>query len=314
MNDFVQRWSNPRIKYFKIWHWNTPYRWRRSEIIHWINHLHFFDPLHRFRRKLRTSTYLGLEPYLPWSKSRWLREFVKMRIWNLQSLLVCSIILWRVSLTENDRFFGWLSRLASLILILCLSLTLFHWMGEAALLFWNYMDSIPADKVLKRTRLELQRTFPEKPCVSQMLGGPALRLGISIVRLSIPSGIGCEWHWSTGNVGISTASWFSILKLLWITHTIFSFCNSCIRPESPKIVSWSSTNLLLAIVSKVELWNFFSSSISLRLLFWASRNSEFCCDNRSWRSCWSRRWSSSAWTQWSSSCWDNNFIQFLHTS
>ena len=44
---------------------------------HPLNHLHFFDPLHRFRRKLRTSTYLGLEPYLPASKV-W--ESVEMKI------------------------------------------------------------------------------------------------------------------------------------------------------------------------------------------------------------------------------------------
>ena len=29
MDDLVQGWSNPRIKYFKIRHWNTTNRWRR---------------------------------------------------------------------------------------------------------------------------------------------------------------------------------------------------------------------------------------------------------------------------------------------
>ena len=48
--------------------WNTTSRWRRSQFINWINQLHFFDPLHCFRRELRTSTYFGLEPYLPRSK------------------------------------------------------------------------------------------------------------------------------------------------------------------------------------------------------------------------------------------------------
>ena len=89
MDDFVQGWSNSRIKYFKISHWNTTSRWWRSQFIHWINQLHFFDPLHRFRWKLRTSTYLGLEPYLPVSKRRWCRELVIMKIRYLQSLLVC---------------------------------------------------------------------------------------------------------------------------------------------------------------------------------------------------------------------------------
>ena len=50
-------------------------------------------PLHSFRWKLRTSTYLGLEPYLPASKGCWCRELVKVEIRNLQSLLVCPIIL-----------------------------------------------------------------------------------------------------------------------------------------------------------------------------------------------------------------------------
>ena len=97
MDDFLQRWSNPRIEYFKIRHWNTTSRWGRSQFIHWINQIHLLDPLHRFRRKLWTSTYLGLEPYLLASKGCWRRELVKMEIRNLQSLLVCSIILWSVS-------------------------------------------------------------------------------------------------------------------------------------------------------------------------------------------------------------------------
>ena len=45
-----------------------------------------------------------------------------MRIWNLQSLLICPIILWRVSSTKNDCIFDWLSRLTSQILILFLPL------------------------------------------------------------------------------------------------------------------------------------------------------------------------------------------------
>ena len=126
MDDFVQRWSNPRVENFKIQHWNTTSRWRRSQFIHWINQLHFYDPLHRFRRKLRTSTYLGLEPYLPASKSYWRRELVNVKIRNLQSLLVCTIIFWRVSSTEDDWFFGWRSRLASHFLILFGSFTFLH--------------------------------------------------------------------------------------------------------------------------------------------------------------------------------------------
>ena len=45
-----------------------------------------------------------------------------------------------------------------------------------------------------------------------------------------------------------------------------SFSKSCILPVSSRIVSWSSTNILLAMVSNVENWNIVNSSISLRLM------------------------------------------------
>ena len=49
----------------------------------------------------------------------------------------------------------------------------------------NSMDSIPADKVLKKTRLDLQKRFPRYLCV------PNAWWPISpIERLSIPHGIG----------------------------------------------------------------------------------------------------------------------------
>ena len=140
-----------------------------------------------------------------------------------------------------------------------------------------------------------------------MLGGPSLRLGIPFERLNIPPGIG----WGGKDTGwlvtwefplrTDSASWKSPESFKQLN----SFCNSCILPVSSRIVSWSSTNLRLAIVSKVELWNFLNSSISLRLLPRASRKSQFCFNNCSWRSCWSRRRSSSAWARWSPSCCDS---------
>ena len=50
------------------------------------------------------------------------------------------------------------------------------WTNGVALRLMNSMDSIPADKVLKMTHLYLQKRFPIYH-VSQMLGGPSLRLG-----------------------------------------------------------------------------------------------------------------------------------------
>ena len=136
MDDSVLCWSDLRIEYFKNWHLNSSYRARRFQIIHWINHLHFFDPLHSFRRKLWTSTYLSLESYLPTSERCWRGEFVKMRTWNLQSMLVCSIIFWKSSLTRDDLISGWRSWLASLILNWCLAFTHHMWWC----VFWYIRD------------------------------------------------------------------------------------------------------------------------------------------------------------------------------
>ena len=56
-------------------------------------------------------------------------------------------------------------------------------MSEAALLFWNSMDSFPADAVLKRTPLDLQKLFPIyhvcPKCLATLLCGSALRKNVS---------------------------------------------------------------------------------------------------------------------------------------
>ena len=273
--------------------------------------------MHSFRRKLWTSTYLSLESYLPASKRGWCREIVEMKIWNLQSLLVCPIILWRVSSTEDDWIFGWWSRLASLILILCSPFTLFH-CGWTKRLLDRWTPWIQ----FLRVGCWWWRIWIYKKVSRFCMCVPNAWRPFSAARnpkrtAKHFSGIG----WGGNDTGrlvtwefplrIDSASWNSFESLI----QFISFCNSCIRPESSKIVSWSSTNLRLAIVSKVELWNFFNSSISLRLIWWASRNSKIWCNNCPWRSCWSRRSSSSAWAQWSSSRWDSTisliFVNFF---
>ena len=135
LDDSFQCWCNPRVEYLKVWTMSSSDRTRRFEIIHWLNHLHFFDPQNSFRRKSWTSTYLSLESYLPTSKCCWVREFVKMKIRNLQ-LSVCPMILWRSSLTGDEWISGWRSFLASLILNWCLVLT--HHMRWCA--FWYIRD------------------------------------------------------------------------------------------------------------------------------------------------------------------------------
>ena len=233
------------------------------------------------------------------NKCCWRGEFVKMKIWNLQSL-VCAMNLWKSSLKGGPNF--WLTVLTGISdpelvfgfhsshVVMCSDTWELHGFNSCG---WGAEDDAA----------EFAKTFPSIPCVSQMLGGPSLRRGSPTERLRIPPGTG----WGGKDTG-RLVTWEFPLLIPKISSESFtqsiSFCKSSILPVNSKIVSWSSTNRL-AIVSKVELWNFFNFSISLRLFWWPSRESKFCFNNCSWKSCWSRRWSFSAWAQWSSSCWDS---------
>ena len=75
----------------------------------------------------------------------------------------------------------------------CSGLSLFSAVDiwEAAPQLLCTMDSILEDKELMKMHVDLQKRFPEKPCVSQMHGGPSLRRGDTNEGLNIPSGIGC---------------------------------------------------------------------------------------------------------------------------
>ena len=131
-----------------------------------------------------------------------------------------------------------------------------------------------------------------------MLGNPSLRLGDTKDSRNIPPSIG----WGVNDTGrrvtwefplrTASASWKSLESFIQFT----SFRSSCTLSDNSKIVFWSSMSFRLASVSKVELWNFRNSSISVRLCWWTSRNYNFCrhsCPCKSWRS-------SSAWAAWSS--------------
>ena len=98
------------------------------------------------------------------------------------------------------------------------------------------MDSILEDKEPRRKHVDLQKTFPDIPCVSHMLGVPSLRRGDTNEGLNIPSGIGC----SGNNIGrlvtwefplrIDSASWKSLESFIQFT----SFCSSCSLPDNSK--------------------------------------------------------------------------------
>ena len=109
-----------------------------------------------------------------------------MKIRNLQTLLVCFIILWKSSLVRAEWISGWRSWLASRIqsCVCVLTITRYMW-------WWVF-------RYVRNPRIEsswirwwrrhrwIYKTFPEIPCVSQMSGGSASRqdretVGITLV-------------------------------------------------------------------------------------------------------------------------------------
>ena len=228
MDDSVQCWSNLRNEYFKIWHSNSS-RQNTKILDHpLIQPFPLLDPQHSFRRKLWTSTYLSLESCLATSKRCWREEFVEMKIWDLQSLLVCPIILWKISLTRVGWIFGWRSGLASLIVNWCLVLTLSRmwWVN----VFW-YIGT-PWIQFLRigagRRRCWIYKNVSRYTmCVPNAWRSlSAARHSYRTAEHSTRNWMRWERHRLTGNVGMSTAYWFSILKISRIIHTImfiFSF-------------------------------------------------------------------------------------------
>ena len=218
MNDSLQCWSNFRVEQLKIWSLSSFDRTRRFEIIHWFNHHHFFDPQHCFRRKLWASTYLNHESFLQTSKCCWVREFVKMKIRNVQSLLVCSIIVWKSSLTRDEWISGWRSWLASLILSWCLAFTLLRrWWANR---FWQAWT--PWIQFLRKRCCRRRRWICKNVSRYTMRVPNTWRLDIPRERLAFRQDLEkVGKHWLTGNVGLSTAYWFSISKISRIIHTSF---------------------------------------------------------------------------------------------
>ena len=224
----------------------------------------------------------------------------KWRIRILQSLLVCPIILWRVSSTEDDWIFGWRSRLASQIFILFWSFTLLRCRHMKRLL----NDFSPGIQFLRmrscRGSLWIYKNVSRYTRCIPNVWQPffAARRYEWRPQQSFRNRMFREWHWLTGNVRefplrTDSASWKSIESFIQFT----SFCNSCNLPDNSIIVFCSSMSFRLACMSKVELWNFRNSSISVKFCWWTSRKS-FCWRHNSscriWRPCSAR----AAWSSW----------------
>ena len=143
-----------------------------------------------------------------------------------------------------------------------------------------------------------------------MLGGRSLRFGNRISDR-------WEKHRLTGNVGMLTAYWFSILKVLRIIlsiNFILQILYSAWKFQDSVLVCDSSSSCNSVESRTLKSLQFFHF---IEIFSWASRRSQFCFNNCSWRSWWSCRRRSSAWARWSSSCFDSivpfNFCIFLRS-
>ena len=183
-----------------------------------------------------------------------------MKIRNLQSLLVCPIILWKSSLTRFEWISGWRSWLASRIQKLCLVFGV-HSLHAVMCVptRWKSTDWILADKVLKKTPVDLQKRFPIYHACPKCLA--AYRCGSAFPQN------GLAFRHDLEKVGVTPVDWergivhcvlIRILKFSRIIQTT-SFCSSGILAVSSRIVSWFSINLLLENSSNVDPWDRFNS-------------------------------------------------------
>ena len=140
-------------------------------------------------------------------------------------------------------------------------------MNGAAPRLTNSIDSILEDTELMKMQVDLQKHFPIYRMYPKYLAAhqcvAAIRMKASIILqkagcLGNDTGRLVTWEFP---LRTDSASWKSLESFIQFT----SFCNSCTLPDNSKIVFWSSMSFRLAIVSKVELWNFRNSSISVRL-------------------------------------------------
>ena len=177
------------------------------------------------------------------SKQRLLcRELVKVR--NLQSLLVCSTILWRISSTEDDWIFGWRSKLASQILVSFWSSTFLR----CRHVNW-FFNSFPPSRIQR-----CAKTFPDIPDVSKIFGGSSVCRCDMKASFNNPSNGGClridpGWLVTCGfPLQIDSTSRKSLESFMQFTP----FYSSWSLPDNSTTVFWSSMNFCLVKKSKVE--------------------------------------------------------------
>ena len=106
-DDLLQSRRDLRIEHLKIRE-SMPSNWlRRLKIVHWFDHLYFFDPQHSVRRKAWTETCLGLETRFPTLECWRIREFIEMHFWDLIPRLFNHAILRTSSFCMRGRGPSW---------------------------------------------------------------------------------------------------------------------------------------------------------------------------------------------------------------
>ena len=226
MDDFVQCWSNPHIKYFKIWHWNTSCWWRRFKIIHW--------PL------IQSSPLLLIHSMASVGNC----EQVHTSVLNLSFQQANVAGFWNLSL--------WRSK----ICCLCWS----------APQFFENNPSLGSNEFLADSP---DWHFGSKAVWCLAFARYMRHCGSAFH----PPRITTRWerHKLTGNVGMSIAPWFRILKISRIIMTINFLCSSWVLAVSSWIVSWCSINLLLensTDLDPLKSLQFFHLIMTFTILLW----------------------------------------------
>ena len=104
LDDLRQRGSDLRIKHLEI-RQPTPSSWLwRHQIVHRVEHLHFFDAQNRVHTKACTGTDFCFEARLPTLECRQRREFIEMQLRDVILRLSDHVILW-MSLFRERRIF-----------------------------------------------------------------------------------------------------------------------------------------------------------------------------------------------------------------
>ena len=155
-----------------------------------------------------TSTYLSFESYLPTSKCCWCKEFVKMKFRNLHLCWSAPQCFENIpSLGTNElladgpcwHLWSWTGVWFSVFSAVN------EWIGSDTLEIHGFNLRI---KCWRRRRWIYKKRFPIYHVYSKYLA--AYQCGLSILQDHDK----VEKRWLTGNVGLSTAYWFSIFKNL----------------------------------------------------------------------------------------------------